>query len=61
MRDMRIQKKYRRPVEEFVKKALERYKDKIDSIILFGSVARGEAREDSTKKSKCSLFMFFAE
>ena len=40
---MRIQEKYQRPVEEFVKKALEQYKDKMDSIILFGSVARGDA------------------
>ena len=47
MGNMRIQKKYRKPVEEFVKKALEQYKGKIDSIILFGSVARGEAGEDS--------------
>lgn len=47
MRNMEIPKKYQKPVKEFVKKALEQYKDKIDSIILFGSVARGEAREDS--------------
>ena len=47
MGKMRIQKKYRKTVEEFVKRTLEQYKDKIDSIILFGSVARGEAREDS--------------
>ncbi|MCW3132499.1 MAG: nucleotidyltransferase domain-containing protein [Candidatus Methanospirare jalkutatii] len=44
---MRIQKRYREAVEEFVRRVLERYKDKIDSIILFGSVARGEAKEDS--------------
>jgi len=47
MKDMRIQKRYREAVEEFVRRVLERYKDKIDSIILFGSVARGEAKEDS--------------
>jgi predicted nucleotidyltransferase len=35
-------------VNEFVRKTLERDKDKIESIILFGSVARGgEAKEDS--------------
>ena len=28
-------------------RAVERHKDKIESIILFGSVARGEAKEDS--------------
>jgi len=44
---MQIQKKYRGAVEEFVRRVLERYRDKIDSIILFGSVARGEAKEDS--------------
>ena len=47
MKDMQIQKKYRGAVEEFVRRVLERYRDKIDSIILFGSVARGEAKEDS--------------
>lgn len=34
-------------MNEFVRRALEKYGDKIDSIILFGSVARGEAREGS--------------
>ena len=44
---MKIAEKYKRPVGEFVRRALEKYGDKIDEIILFGSVARGEAREDS--------------
>jgi len=44
---MQIQKRYQKAVDEFVRRALEKYKDKIDSIILFGSVARGEARENS--------------
>jgi len=47
MKDMQIQAKYRGAVKEFVSRALKRYGDKIDSIILFGSVARGEAKEDS--------------
>ena len=47
MKDMQIQAKYREAVEEFVRRVLERYRDKIDNIILFGSVARGEAKEDS--------------
>ena len=47
MSDMQIQGKYQEAVDEFVRRARERYKDKIDSIILFGSVARGEAKEDS--------------
>ena len=34
-------------MDEFIRRALEKYKDRIDTIILFGSVARGEAREDS--------------
>ena len=44
---MNIQERYRKPIEEFVQRALKEYKNKIDSITLFGSVARGEAREDS--------------
>jgi predicted nucleotidyltransferase len=44
---MQIQEKYTEAVDEFVIRVLERYKDKIDRIILFGSVARGDAREDS--------------
>ena len=44
---MKIQEKYKRPVEEFLRRALEKYGDKIDEIILFGSVARREASEDS--------------
>jgi len=45
--DMNIQERYRKPIEEFVGRVLERYRDKIDNIILFGSVARREGREDS--------------
>lgn len=44
---MKISEKYRKSVNEFARRALEKYGDKIDSIILFGSVARGEAREES--------------
>jgi len=44
---MNIQERYRKPIEEFVRKALERYEKKIERIILFGSVARGEGKEDS--------------
>lgn len=44
---MQIQEKYQKAVEEFVRRVRGKYKDKIDSIILFGSVARGEAKEDS--------------
>ena len=44
---MKIQERYQRAVDEFVRRALEKYSGRIDEIILFGSVARGEAREDS--------------
>lgn len=44
---MQIQNKYQEAVKEFVRRARGKYKDKIDRIFLFGSVARGEAKEDS--------------
>jgi predicted nucleotidyltransferase len=34
-------------VKEFVRRVKEKDEDKIDSFILFGPVARGEAKEDS--------------
>ncbi len=46
-KDMQIQGKYQDAVKEFVRRAWGKYEDKIDSIILFGSVARGEANVDS--------------
>lgn len=49
---MQIQEKYRTAVNEFVMRAVERHKDKIESIILFGSVARGEAFGESGRKTK---------
>jgi len=47
MSDMQIQANYQEAVDEFVRRAREKYEDKIDSIILFGSVARGEAGRES--------------
>ena len=44
---MKIQGKYQKAVDEFVRRALEKYRDRIENIILFGSVARREAKEDS--------------
>ena len=44
---MKIKEKYRKVVTEFVRRALEKYGDKINSIVLFGSVARGEAGKES--------------
>ena len=46
-KNMQIQEEYQEVVKEFVRRALGRYEDKIVSIILFGSVARGDAKEDS--------------
>jgi predicted nucleotidyltransferase len=42
----KIPEKYQHAVDEFVGRALAKYGDRIERIILFGSVARGEARED---------------
>ena len=47
MKDMQIEEKYQEVVDEFVRRARKRYEDKIESIILFGSVARGEAGKES--------------
>ena len=47
MTHMEISERRRKAVEEFVRRALGRYGDRIKSIILFGSVARGEAGEES--------------
>ena len=44
---MELQKRYQRAVDEFMKRVLEKYRNRVDDIILFGSVARGEAKEDS--------------
>jgi predicted nucleotidyltransferase len=44
---MKIQKRCQEAVDEFMKRVLEKYRDRIESIILFGSVARGVAKEDS--------------
>ena len=44
---MHIQTRYQEAVDEFLRRVLEKYRNKIEGIILFGSVARGDAREDS--------------
>ncbi len=44
---MSIQDKYRSLAHEFAEKVLEKYGERIDTIILFGSTARGEARKES--------------
>ena len=35
---MKIQERYRKPVEEFVRRALERYGDKIDILLGYGQL-----------------------
>jgi len=42
-----MQSRRQKTLDEFVKRASEAYGDRIHSIILFGSVARGTARPDS--------------
>jgi predicted nucleotidyltransferase len=44
---MELQKRYQRAVDEFLKRVLDHYRNRIEGVILFGSVARGEAKEDS--------------
>ena len=44
---MKLQKRYQRAVDDFLKRVLEQYRNRIEGLILFGSVARGEAKEDS--------------
>lgn len=44
---MELQKRYQNVAAEFLKRVLEKYRDRIEGVILFGSVARGEAKEDS--------------
>ncbi len=44
---MQLQKRYRKAIDKFVRRAKEEYGDKIERIVLFGSVARGEAQEES--------------
>ena len=47
IRNVMIQEKYKKAVDKFVKTTLDKHRDKIEGIILFGSVAGEEAREDS--------------
>jgi len=44
---MNLQRRYQYAVAEFLTRVLEKYRDRIERVILFGSVARGEAKEDS--------------
>jgi predicted nucleotidyltransferase len=44
---MNLQRRYQNVIAEFLKRTLEKYRDRIERIILFGSVARGTAGEDS--------------
>ena len=44
---MSIQKRYETVIRQFVRQAQERYPTHIHKIILYGSVARGDANADS--------------
>jgi predicted nucleotidyltransferase len=44
---MELHARHQQALDEFLRRALEKYRDRIERIILFGSVARGEAREES--------------
>ena len=44
---MKLQERYKKAEDEFVKELEKDHHNEIESIILFGSVARGEARLDS--------------
>jgi Predicted nucleotidyltransferases len=61
-----MQERYEKAVDEFVKRVEKDHLNEIESIVLFGSVARGEAREDSdidilviTKKEDFKLRRLF--
>lgn len=47
MNNMDIHDKYRSLAQEFAEKVLEKYGERVDIIILFGSAAIGEAKEES--------------
>lgn len=42
-----MNRKWKDALDEFIRELKEKYKNKIDEIIIFGSYARGEAKEDS--------------
>lgn len=44
---MNIQDKYQAIAREFCDEILKKYDKKVNTVILFGSTARGEANEDS--------------
>jgi len=42
-----MNRKWKDALDEFIRELKEKYKNNIDEIIIFGSYARGEAKEDS--------------
>lgn len=42
-----MQDRHQKALDVFVEKVLENYRNNIENIILFGSVVRGEVKEDS--------------
>ncbi len=45
--EMELHARHQTALDEFLRRALENYGERIERIILFGSVARGDAREES--------------
>ncbi len=43
----RVSDRYRKAAEEFSRRVVSELGDRVDAIVLYGSVARGEARKDS--------------
>ena len=43
----KIQEKYKLPINLFKDRAFSKYKDNVQKLIIYGSVARGEAKSDS--------------
>ena len=44
---MAVHARYQKALDEFLRRALEKHRDRIERIILFGSVARGEGKQGS--------------
>jgi predicted nucleotidyltransferase len=44
--EMELHARHQKALDEFLRRALEGYEDRIERIILFGSVARGDARKN---------------
>jgi len=48
---MNLRRRYQNVLAEFLRRVLEKYRDRIERIVLVGSVARGTAGEDTDLES----------